>query len=107
MKVIKEDLFSKASIDLLKNKELCKTFAKGQSLEDFYLNRALEEIHNNSKLEKQVYDMRERLEELEEKLEQQSKPIEQRVADLESQMKSVHNAVRENRRVTDMWRPMK
>lgn len=96
-----------ATVTLLKNKELCKTFAKEQSLEDFYLNRVLEEIHNSSKLEKQIYDITEKLEELQEKVDQQSRPIEQRVADLEDQMKSVHNAVRKNTQVTDMWRPMK
>lgn len=96
-----------ATVTILKNKELCKTFAKEQSLEDFYLNRALEEIHNVAKLEKQVNDLTELLEKLNEKVDQQSRPIEQRVADLEDQMKSVHNAIREDRRVTDMWRPMK
>ena len=95
------------TVGILKNKELCKTFAKEQSLEDFYLNRVLEEIHNVAKLEKQVNDLTELLEELNEKVDRQSRPIEQRVLDLENQMKRVHNAIRKDRRVTDMWRPLK
>ena len=107
MKVIKEDLFSKASIELLKNKELCKTFAKGQPLEDFYLNRALEEIHNNSKLEKQVSSLKEELCDLREKFKQHSKPLEQRVAELEQDIQQIRNSLRQTKRITDMWEPMK
>lgn len=96
-----------ATITLLKNKELCKTFAKEQSLEDYYLDRALEEVENVSKLENKVSELKEQVEELKEKLEQASKPLEQRVAELEEDVKQLQNGLRATRRITNIWEPMK
>lgn len=102
----KNDFFD-TTISLLKNKELAKTFAKEKPLEDYYLDRAIEEIKNVSKLENQVSELKEEVEELKEKLEQASKPLEQRVAELEEEVKQLQNGLRATRRITNMWEPMK
>lgn len=97
---------TEATVVLLQNKELCKAFAKDQSLEDFYLKRAVDELRNGKKLQHDVEKLSAEVGELKEKLEQESKPIEQRVRDLEQRMERVCNSLSDQRKVTDMFRPI-
>lgn len=95
-----------ATVELLKNKQFCKAVAKEQSLEDYYLDRAVEELKKVSKLQETAHQTKEQLEELKEKVKQLSKPLEQRVAELEEDIKQIRNSLRQTKRITDMWTPL-
>lgn len=99
--------FDDATIALLRNKQFCKAVAKEQSLEDYYLERAAAEIKNASELQEQVNELKEEVERLKEEVKQKSKPLEQRVEELEQDVEQLRNGLRETRRVTSMWKPMK
>lgn len=78
-------------IELLKNKKLCKVFAKEKSLEDYYLEKCIEERRQVFEFSKNIKELKKELKDVQEKLQQASKPLEQRVSELEKEMKQVFN----------------
>lgn len=98
---------TKATIDMLKNKELSKCFARDKSLEDYYQERAIEELSKSDELEAKLTFLQQQLDVMKEKFDQKSKPLEQRVEELEENVKQIRNGLRATRKIVNMWEPMK